>query len=175
MGKCRYGAKGENQFGKCDRYHPNQCRTYNLNGSTDNGCKNGIKCNEWHATYICRSSANSKTCSRPECPFKHHRNCTITSNDNFLENQHQHMMPRQQMGSRFPRYHQQQQYRSHNYRQPFHHQQPFNYHHQQQPFHHQKPFRHQRSLNQSPQVSPDNLLQMIRTIIREESNYQYHL
>lgn len=177
MGKCRYGAKGENQFGKCDKYHPNQCRAYNLNGSSDNGCKNSIKCNEWHATYICRSSANSKTCSRSECPFKHHRNCTMTSNDNFLENNHHHMMPRQHMGPKFPRFnHHQQQHHSHkfplvNHRQPFHHQQPF---HQQQPFHHQKPFHHQQSPNQSPQVSPDHLLYMIRTMIREENNYQYH-
>ena len=34
-GKCRFGAKGENQLGKCDKYHPNQCRTYNLNGLTE--------------------------------------------------------------------------------------------------------------------------------------------
>ena len=63
-GKCRYGAKGENDLGQCNRYHPNQCREYNLNGTTENGCKKGNECMNWHATYICRLSANSNMCNR---------------------------------------------------------------------------------------------------------------
>ena len=158
-GKCRFGAKGENHLGKCDKYHPNQCRAYNLNGQTDNGCKEGLKCNEWHATYICRSSANSKTCSRPECPFKHHANCVVSRNDPFLNKPNQ--MPRKYQGPNFPIFNQRQPHQQQN--------QHYNNHfsnHRQQPYH--------QTFNQPPQIPQDQLVYMIRTIIREENNYQNH-
>ena len=161
-GKCRFGAKGENHLGKCDKYHPNQCPIYNRNGSTENGCKNGNRCSEWHATYMCRSSANSRTCVRPECPFKHHKNCTVARNDNnFLGNQQPaHMRPRQYLGPNYPVF---------NHRQPHYQQrgQMFPIPNRRQSFHqHQFP-------NQSPQVPQDHLIYMIRTIIQEENNYRY--
>ena len=156
-GKCRFGAKGENHLGKCDKYHPNQCRAYNLNGLTDNGCKKGLKCNEWHATYICRSSANSKTCTRPECPFKHHKNCTVLRNDYFLNNVNH--TPRQYLGPNFPTF---------NHRQP---RQQENLHYNTHfPNHRQQPY--QQTFRQPPQIPQDQLIYMIRTILRE-NNYQY--
>ena len=72
-GKCRYGANGENQLGKCKRYHPEQCRLFNLNGTMEKGCKNGDNCENWHPTYFCHLSINSKKCSRVDCYFKHHK------------------------------------------------------------------------------------------------------
>ena len=157
-GSCRYGAKGENQEGKCHKYHPNQCRAFNSNGTRDNGCKNGNKCSEWHATYICHSSANSKTCNRPECPFKHHKDCTVNRFDNFLENHNPHMMPRQYQGPDFPILH-----------------------HRQSQHPHQRRYgpqinnrrQHSQFSRPPPQVPTDHLVHMIRTILREESNYQY--
>ena len=156
-GKCRFGAKGENQLGKCDKYHPNQCRTYNLNGLTENGCKKGLKCSEWHATYICRSSANSKICSRPECPFKHHKNCTV-SNEHFLNNANH--IPRQYLGPNIPTFH---------HRQPRQQNLHYNTHF---PNHRQQPYR--QILNQPSQIPQDQLIYMIRTILWEENSYQYH-
>ena len=193
-GKCRYGAKGENLLGKCEKYHPNQCRAYNLNGSTENGCKNGNKCSEWHATYICRSSANSRICNRVECPFKHHKNCNMKQNNNehFLENKHAQMIPRQHPGNNFPinhrmPLHQHQTGRNFyiaNQRQPPYQQQSINQppqvpqDHMSSNFHiasHREPhYYQQQSLNQPTQVPQDQLIRMIRTIIREE-NYQYHM
>ena len=158
-GKCRFGAKGENHLGKCDKYHPNQCRAYNLNGLTDNGCKKGSKCNEWHATYICRSSANSKICTRPECPFKHHANCVVSRNEPFLNKPNQ--MPRQYQGPNIPIF---------NHRQPRQQQnQLYNNHfssYRQQPY--------QQAFNQPTQIPQDQLVYMIRTILQENNNYQYH-
>ena len=157
-GICRYGAKGKNQLGQCNKYHPNQCSNYNLNGTRDLGCKNGRSCNEWHATYICRSSANSKTCTRPECPFKHHRDCTVNKHDNFLVNQSPYMMPRQYQGRGAPTsYHRQSQHQ-HQYQRRYgpsaNRIQPYQFHgHQHFP--------------------ADHLAHMIRTILREENSHQY--
>ena len=164
-GICRYGAKGENQLGQCNKYHPNQCSKYNLHGTRDLGCKNGSRCNEWHATYICRNSANSNSCTRPECPFKHHRGCTVNEHDNFFVNQSPYTMPRQYQGRGAPTsYHRQPQHQhqhqhqrwygpSANQRQPYQ-SQPYQFHgHQHFP--------------------ADHLAHMIRTILREENSHQY--
>ena len=159
-GICRYGAKGENQAGKCDKYHPNQCRAYNSNSTRDNGCKNGNKCSEWHAIYVCHSSANSKTCNRPECPFKHHRDCTVNKFENFLESHNPHLMPRQHQGPDFPILHQRQSQHQHQHQRR--HGPPIINHRQHSQFN-----RH------PPHVPTDHLVHMIRTILREESNYQY--
>ncbi|CAL4161381.1 unnamed protein product, partial [Meganyctiphanes norvegica] len=159
MRKCRYGAKGENHIGKCEKYHPNQCRAYNLNGLTDNGCKKGLKCSEWHATYMCRSSANSKTCTRPECPFKHHKNCTVSSSEHFLSNANH--IPRQYLSPNIPIF---------NHRQP--RQQQNRHYNGHFPNHRQQPY--QQTFKQPPQIPQDQHIYMIRTILREENNYQYH-
>ena len=158
-GICHFGARGENQYGKCDKYHPKHCRAYNLNGTMENGCKNGSKCKEWHATYICRSSANNRECTRPECPFKHHKNCHKQLNDNFLEHQNYPMMPRQYpvsnlliaSHSQHQKQHRHNRFRKNNHRQPPSHRQP-HYHQSQAP--------------------SDHLVHMIRKIIREENQYQ---
>ena len=119
-GKCRYGANGENQLGKCKRYHPEQCRLFNLNGTMDKGCKKGDNCENWHPTYFCHLSINSKKCSRVDCYFKHHKNCKVTysNNNDFLE-------PRKQNGRQM-RHPGQQKYMArwqHNQQQYYHHQQ----------------------------------------------------
>ena len=79
---------------------------------------------------------------------------TRNNNENFLENKHAHMMPRQ--------YHRQPQYQHHHMGRNF----PI--------ANHRQPPYQQQSINQSPQVPQDHLIHMIRTIIREENNYQYH-
>ena len=159
-GICRFGARGENQYGKCDKYHPIHCRAYNLNGTMENGCKNGNKCKEWHATYICRSSANSRNCTRPACPFKHHKDCYKQSNDsnNFLVHQNHPMMPRQHPISNIPitSHSQHQQHRHHRFKKN-------NY---SQPPYHRQPYYHR---SHAPQ---EHLVHMIRKIIREENQYQ---
>ena len=45
-GICHFGARGENKYGKCDKYHPKHCQAYNLNGTMESECKNGSKCKE---------------------------------------------------------------------------------------------------------------------------------
>ena len=159
-GRCRYGAKGENHLGKCDKYHPNQCKAYNLNGQTENGCKKGLKCSEWHATYLCRSSANSKTCTRPECPFKHHKDCTISRRENFFNNANNNFTHRQYQGPNFPIF---------NHRQPQQQNQRYNSH-----FSNQWRQPYQQTLNQPPQIPQEQLVHMIRTILWEENNHQYN-
>ena len=167
-GKCRYGAKGENNLGKCNKYHPNQCKDYNLNGSTTNGCQKGQKCNNWHATYICRLSANSNECYRIDCNFKHHKNCSVIRNDHndFLSN---HQMPNQHQ----PPLHQ------HHHR--YHYQNP----HQQQHQHTKRdygwpvrnrsqPIQQLQHNNKQHQVSEDRLRYLIRSIVQEERNNNYY-
>ena len=126
----------------------------------ENGCKNGNKCKEWHATYICRSSANSRNCTRPACPFKHHKDCYKQSNDNnnFLEHQNYPMMPRQHPISNIPitSHSQHQQHRHHRFKKN-------NY---SQPPYHRQPYYHR---SHAPQ---EHLVHMIRKIIREENQYQ---
>ena len=125
----------------------------------ENGCKNGNKCKKWHATYICHSSANSRNCTRPECPFKHHQNCYKQSNNHFLEHQNYSMMPRQYPVSNIPitshsqhqQHHRHHRVKKNNYSQPPYHRQP-HYHRSQAP--------------------PEHLVHMIRKIIREENQYQ---
>ena len=98
-----YGAKGENNLGKCRKFHPNQCKDYNLNGTTEKGCKKGKECSNWHATYICLLSANSNMCTRTNCQFKHHKSCTTTiDNDNFLENNQHYKMPKLYQSLEYP-------------------------------------------------------------------------
>ena len=182
-GSCRYGANGENELGKCNGYHPIQCKEYNQNGTTENGCKKGNECNNWHATYICRLSANSNICPRVNCIFKHHKNCSTTRNDNdenFLANNQQHRMARQHRVPNFPRFnnrqphqqqrHQQQQQYMNNQWPPVHQQQYNNQQHfqQQQQW---PPVHHHQYNNQLPQVSEDRLVHLIQTVLREESTY----
>ena len=181
-GTCRYGANGENELGKCNRYHPNQCKDYNQNGTTENGCKKGNECNNWHATYICRLSINSNVCTRINCIYKHHKNCSTTNNENeynFLAN-NQYSMPRQQRGPN---------YQGFNNRQPYQHQQrqqnqlhmnnqwPSVYQQQQQQqqqhMGNQWPPapQHQYS-SQVPQAQEDRLMHLIREFLRgERMNY----
>ena len=177
-GKCRYGAKGENDIGKCNQYHPNQCKEYNLNGTTENGCKKGNECSNWHATYICRLSVNSNICTRINCIFKHHKNCSITNNDNhnniFLARNQEHRMPSQPQGPRFPMF---------NNRQPPQHQHQYQHQRQQRQqqqmrygmpgIQQRQPVYQQQYNSQSPQIPEDRLMHLIRTMIREETNYQY--
>ena len=161
-GTCRYGVKGENTLGKCRKYHPNQCKDYNLNGTTEKGCKKGKECSNWHATYICLLSANSNMCTRTNCQFKHHKSCTTTKdNDNFLENNQHYKMPNLRQ------------------RRPHHHHQ--GYRHQPQKTHmgrtwqanNKIPHTNQRQYNKQPQISEDRLIDLIRTVIREETNNLY--
>ena len=175
-GTCRYGAKGENNLGKCQKYHPNQCKEYNLNGTTEKGCKKGKECSDWHATYICLLSANSNMCTRINCQFKHHKSCTTTKdNDNFLESNQHYKIPKLYQSleylpliNRQPPQHQRQ-------RRHHHHQR---YQHQPQKMHlghswqanNKIPHTNQRQYNKQPQVSEDRLIHLIRTVIREETN-----
>ena len=166
-GTCRHGAKGENELGKCNRYHPNQCKDYNKNGTTENGCRKGNKCNNWHATYICQNSIYNNVCTRVNCSFKHLRNCTTTNNDDkhFLVNNHG--MPRQYRGPKL---------QTANNRQPY--QQQRQQHHQQHRQHrlhmnnhwppaHQK--QHQYMGNQwPPQAQEERLMHLIREFLRGE-------
>ena len=177
-GTCRYGVTGENNLGKCHKYHPNQCKDYNLNGTTDRGCKKGKECSNWHATYICLLSANSYMCTRINCQFKHHKNCTTTrDNDNFLENNQHRKMPKPYQNplptNRRPLQHQ-------HHRRPYQHHQP-RYHQQQQPmntgrsWHANNKIPHTDPLqyNKLPQVSEVRLIHLIRKVIQEETINQY--
>ena len=125
----------------------------------ENGCKNGSKCKEWHATYICRNSANNRECTRPECPFKHHKNCHKQLNDNFLEHQNYPMIPRQYPVSNFLR-------ASHSQHQKQHRHNRFKKNNHRQPPSHRQPHYHQS------QAPSDHLVHMIRKIIRKENQYQ---
>ena len=157
-GRCRYGAKGENEFGKCQRYHPNQCKKYNIGGVTENGCNEGNECHNWHATYICRLSADSNTCTRAYCNYKHHKSCITTWNNNdynndFFQYNQQYRIPRQQHWG--PQYNRQRQYKGRRF--PVKDQEQTN-------------FRNWHN-NQIPPVSEDRLVHLIRTFIREERNH----
>ena len=163
-GLCRYGARGENELGKCQRYHPSQCKKYNENGITENGCKEGNKCHNWHATYICRLSADKNLCSRPNCRYKHHKNCATTGNsdydtNNFLAYNQQHNIPRHQ-GPQPSRY---------NKKQSQHQQ---HYISRRSGVNHQTVPRHRQW--QNSQMSPaaeKRLVHLIRTIIQEERSW----
>ena len=146
-GKCRYGASGENQLGKCKRYHPEQCRLFNLNGTMEKGCKKGDNCENWHPTYFCHLSINSKKCSRVDCYFKHHKNCKVTysNNNDFLE-------PRNQNG-RHMRHPGQQKYMAR-----WQHNQQQHYHHQQFP---------QLGNRPNKQIPMNQLTQVIQSVIYE--------
>ena len=181
-GTCRYGAKGENSLGKCHKYHPNQCKDYNLNGTTEKGCKNGKECSNWHATYICLLSANSNMCTRINCQFKHHKSCTTTGdNDNFLENNQHYKTPKLYQSLEYPPLTNRQppQLQHQLQRRPHHHHQ--RYQHQPQKMHmghtrqanNKIPHTNQRQYNKLPQVSEDRLIHLIRTVIREETNNLY--
>ena len=170
-GLCRYGAKGENELGKCRRPHPSQCKKYNENGITENGCKEGNKCHNWHATYICRSSADKNLCSRINCWYKHHKNCKTTENNddhdmNSFLAYNQHKLSRQYQGPQPSRYHKKQSHQ-HHYRS----QRPV-VNHQRQQMHMGQglPIYNQQYNNQLPQVSEDRLVYLIRSILREETN-----
>ena len=161
-GTCKYGAKGENHLGKCVKYHPDQCREYNLNGTMESGCKNGEKCEKWHPTYFCHLSINSKTCKRVDCYFKHHRNCTVTKSENFLDPKKESRRPHPALGHQYPMYNKwQQQHR------PQHHYQQT---HQQ---YHQigSNYNQQHHTTQSPQIPYDQLKQVIQTVILEMNTY----
>ena len=179
-GTCRYGAKGENILGKCHKYHPNQCKEYNLNGTTKKGCKKGKECSNWHATYICLLSANSNMCTRINCQFKHHKSCTTTKdNDNFLENNQHYKMPKIYQSLEYPLLTNRQP-TQHQLRRRPHHQHQW-YQHQPQKMHmghtwkakHKIPHTNQRQYNKLPQVSEDRLIHLMRTVIREETNNHY--
>ena len=173
-GTCRFGANGENELGKCNFFHPNQCKEYNLNGTTETGCKKGNECNSWHATYICRLSINSNHCTRINCIYKHRKNCSTTNNDNednFLAND-QNRMPRQQhrgpnfqgFNNRQPYQQQRQQYQQHmsNQWSPVHQQ-------QQQYMGNQWPPIQQHQYNsQVQQPQEDRLMHLIREFLRGE-------
>ena len=164
-GNCRYGAKGENNLGKCNRYHPDQCRNYNLNGTMENGCKKGDKCEKWHPTYFCHLSINSKICHRVDCHFKHHRNCTVAKSDNFLATKRENMQPHSHSGPKNPMYNKWQ------HHQPYHSQHPQHqtYHQQYHQRYHQmgNNFNQPRHTNQSPQIPYDQLKQVIQSVILE--------
>ena len=179
-GTCRYGAKGENILGKCHKYHPNQCKEYNLNGTTKKGCKKGKECSNWHATYICLLSANSNMCTRINCQFKHHKSCTTTKdNDNFLENNQHYKMPKLYQSLEYPLLTNRQPTQHQLRRRPHHQHQ--RYQHQPQTMHmghtwkakHKIPHTNQRQYNKLPQVSEDRLIHLMRTVIREETNNHY--
>ena len=164
-GVCRYGARGENELGKCQRYHPSQCKKFNENGITENGCKEGNECENWHATYICRLSADKNQCSRPNCRFKHHKNCTTTGNNddhninNFLVNNQQNRMQRQYQRPQPPRY---------NNIQSQHHFMNRRFAVNRQTGPHQQQWQNR----QMPPVSEERLVHLIRTIIQEQRNWQ---
>ena len=170
-GVCRYGAKGENELGKCQRYHPSQCKQYNVNGITENGCKEGNECENWHATYICRLSADKNQCSRPNCRFKHHKNCTTIGNNdeyninNFLVYNQQNRMQRQYQGPQPPRHNQIQSQHQHQHQ---HH-----YRNRRSAVNRQTgPYQQQWQNRQMPPVPEERLVHLIRTIIQEERNWQ---
>ena len=171
-GSCRYGAKGENDLGKCNRYHPNQCKEFNLYGTTENGCKKGDDCNSWHATYMCRLSSGSNTCPRNNCIYKHHKNCSTTQyKENHFLNSQQYRVPRQYRHSTsLP---------NSNNRQSYHQRQPQqNYMNNQWPPIYQRQHQHYANNhwsqsypeqhNQFPQIPDHKLINLIRTVIREE-------
>ena len=166
-GSCRYGAKGENELGKCQRYHPSQCKKFNVNGITENGCKEGNECQNWHATYICRLSADKNQCSRPNCRFKHHKNCTTTGNNDdyninsFLAYNQQNKIPRQYQGPQPSRYNKNQSQHQHHYMN-----RRFAVNRQTGPHHQQWQNR------QMPPVPEERLVHLIRAIIQEERNWQ---
>ena len=177
-GTCKFGAKGENYLGKCIKYHPDQCREYNLNGTMERGCKKGDKCEKWHPTYFCHLSINSKICNRVDCYFKHHKNCEITKSDNFLatkkENRRPHSLPGQQH-STFNKWQQNHQPHHQNH-QPHHQNHHQQYQQQYQPQYHQQyhqidnNFNQQRPTNQSPQIPYEQLKQVIQSVILEMNN-----
>ena len=175
-GNCRYGAKGENNLGKCNKYHPNQCKDYNINGTTANGCKKGNECTNWHATYICRLSANSNICNRINCNFKHHKNCSVTRNNekDFLAKEHDHRMYKQYQSPEISlpnrNQHQQQHYQHHQRQQ---HQELQVNMQQQWPHYNQMHPPHQQQYNRPPHVSEDHLRYLIRSIMQQEKNNYY--
>ena len=158
-GKCKYGAKGENHLGKCIKYHPDQCREYNLNGTMEKGCKKGDKCEKWHPTYFCHLSISSKTCKRVDCYFKHHRNCTVTKCVNFLDTK-KNRRPLPPLGHQYPMYNKLQQ----QHQPRMHYQQ----NHQQ---YHQLGNINQHHATQSPQIPYEQLKQVIQTVISEMNTY----
>ena len=160
-GSCRYGARGENHLGKCKNYHPEQCRNYNLNGTMEKGCHKGEKCDKWHPTYFCYLSINSKTCSRQDCSFKHHRNCIVTSSENnFLVHRNQNKRNLHQDQQRWTHFNHRQQPRQQYYQQ--NHQNHQQFQEIGNSFH-----PHRLPNNQFPQMPYNHLKQMIQSVILE--------
>ena len=168
-GHCKYGAKGENHLGKCIKYHPDQCREYNLNGTMEKGCKKGNKCEKWHSTYFCHLSSNSKTCKRVDCYFKHHKNCKVTKSEYFLDPKKENRRPLLPQGPQYPTYNKWQ-----NHHQPQHQQHSRQSHHQYHQYHQiGNNFHHQQQAMQTPQIPIpfDQLKQVIQTVIHEMNTY----
>ena len=168
-GKCKFGAKGENHLGKCVKYHPDQCREYNLNGTMDKGCKKGNKCDKWHPTYFCYLSIDSKTCKRVDCYFKHHKNCTVTKSENFLRVEKENRRPPVPHGRQYPSYNKWQQHHQTNQHQYWqsHQHQSEQYHQHHQVGNH---FNHQQNPVQPAQIPHHQLKQVIQTVLQEMSN-----
>ena len=160
-GKCKYGARGENHLGRCIKYHPDQCREYNLNGTMEKGCKKGNKCEKWHATYFCHLSLNSKTCKRVDCYFKHHKSCTVTKSENFLVKEKENRRPLPPQRPQYPLYSKVQ-----------HHHQPHHHHRQQshQQYHQIGNNFHHQHATQTPQIPYGQLKQVIQEVIHEMNN-----
>ena len=131
-----------------------------MNGTTKNGCKDGNKCQNWHATYICRQSVDSNLCTRPNCQYKHHRGCTTIestykdySNNDFLVYNQNQRRPRQFQAPQ-----------KSTFRHAPTHQQP-NYWNKMPTT---PPYRQPWQLNQMAPLSEERLVHLIRTIISEE-------
>ena len=166
-GTCKYGAKGENHLGRCVKYHPDQCREYNMNGTMERGCQKGDKCEKWHPTYFCHVSIDSKVCKRVDCYFKHHRNCTLTksdNNNNFLDTKNENRRPFPPLTQQYPVYNRWQQQQQH--RPQTHYQQNHQQYHQRG-----KALNQQHQAIQSPQIPYDQLKQVIQTVILEMNTY----
>ena len=74
-GMCKYGLNGR-KGGFCRFFHPKTCPTFIEHGETNpNGCHNGVTCELWHPTYLCRNSVKYMFCDRVACKYTHLRNC----------------------------------------------------------------------------------------------------
>ena len=129
----------------------------------EKGCKKGDNCENWHPTYFCHLSINSKKCSRVDCYFKHHKNCKVTysHNNDFLvsgkqNGRHIHHPGQQKHMTRLNNWQQFYQQRNH----------------QQQKYHQQYPQLGNRPsrkipMNQFPQRQYNQLKQVIQSVILE--------